>query len=152
MPRPLNPRQLKFVERYLATGNATQSYIDAYGKKDRDAAKACASKLLTNANVRAVVDAHTDKAVETAELTAEWWVKGLKREATFEGEGAQHSARIKAYELLGKRLFPDAPPPPAPPEGLSFESVARILAALANPQPQPGGAGGALPGDDDPLV
>jgi phage terminase small subunit len=149
---PLNPRQQKFVTLYLATGNATQSYIDAGYTKDPEAARRNASRMLTNADVAAAIESANAKAVQTAELTAEWWVKGLKEEATYYGDGAQHSARIKAYELLGKRLFPDAVPPAPAQGGLSFESIARILAALGNPPPVAGGPGGGAGGTDDPLI
>lgn len=55
--RPLNPKQLKFVERYQASvavgkPNATQAYIDTYGAMDVKTAKAAASRLLTNVNVQ----------------------------------------------------------------------------------------------------
>src|SRR4051812_23274383 len=67
MPRPLNKRQLKFVERYLLTGNATQSYIDAGFTKDRESARRAASKLLTNVDVRAPV-APKKQAAETEQI------------------------------------------------------------------------------------
>ena len=51
----LNPRQLKFVERYLATGNATQSYIDAYPDSSRKAAEANAARLIRDDRVQQLV-------------------------------------------------------------------------------------------------
>lgn len=52
MSRPLNPKQLKFVERFLATGNATQSYIDAGYKCNREAASAASARLLGDVRVQ----------------------------------------------------------------------------------------------------
>src|SRR5215218_9523613 len=50
--RPLNPKQLKFVQRYLATGNATQSYIDAGYQCTRAAAEANAARLIRDDRVQ----------------------------------------------------------------------------------------------------
>ncbi|QJX01246.1 terminase small subunit [Frigoriglobus tundricola] len=101
MSRPLNPKQLKFVDRYLATGNATQSYIDAgYAGRGR-AAENAASRLLGSVGVKAAIDGARAKALKTHEVTAEWVVTGLKKEAEREGEGASHAARVQAYKLLG---------------------------------------------------
>ena len=52
---PLNPRQLKFVERYLATGNATQSYIDAGYEVGRKTAEVNAARLLRDARVQQLI-------------------------------------------------------------------------------------------------
>jgi len=52
---PLNPRQLKFVERYLLTGNATQSYIDAYPNSTRKAAEANAARLIRDDRVQQLI-------------------------------------------------------------------------------------------------
>lgn len=75
----LNPRQLKFVERYLATGNATQSYIDAGYTKNRDSAERRASLLLRNVEISAAIDAARTKAVQKAELTAESVLAEMRR-------------------------------------------------------------------------
>lgn len=54
--RPLNERQLKFVERYVATGNATQSYIDAGYACNADSAQAAAARLLADVRVQRLVN------------------------------------------------------------------------------------------------
>lgn len=63
----LNPRQKKFVMQYIKTGNATQSYIFAYGDMRDNVAAAGAVQLLRNINVsRAVAlgQLQTDLAAE----------------------------------------------------------------------------------------
>lgn len=68
--RPLNPKQLKFVERYLATGNATQSYIDAgYKSKGKNAGN-IASIMLENVGIKAAIDAARDAAKRNHVATA----------------------------------------------------------------------------------
>lgn len=47
----LTPRQEKFIEEFLQTGNATSAYVAAYGGKS-DSARAKSSALLRNANVQ----------------------------------------------------------------------------------------------------
>jgi hypothetical protein len=109
MAKPLNPRQMKFVERYLATGNATQSYIDAY-KCTRAAAEASATRLLAHAGVRAALAEARAKAAKSQELTAEYVLDRMMAEAVDRGPGSSQSARVRALELLGRNfdLFPNA--------------------------------------------
>lgn len=62
----LNEKQLKFVELYLATGDATQSYIDAgYGSRGRSASNA-ANRLLSHVGVKRLLQQANNKAIETA--------------------------------------------------------------------------------------
>jgi phage terminase small subunit len=104
MSRPLNPRQRKFVEHFLANGNASRAYAVAGYRSRGAAARASAAKLLTNANIRAAIDEANRKAATQAEVNAAWVIQRLKEEALREGEGASHPARIRAVELLGKLL------------------------------------------------
>jgi hypothetical protein len=100
----LNPRQLKFVERYLATGNASKAYIDA-GYRSRGAtARAAAARLLTKASVRAALDGANLKAAERLEISADWVTANMKKLATFRGKGWSHMASVRATELLGRRF------------------------------------------------
>lgn len=148
----LNQRQQKFVQLYLATGNATQSYIDAGYDVDRETAKANAARLLANANVCAVIDAARQKAVEATGITAEWYVERLMLEATREGPGSSHSGRVAALRLAGELIQAGSKQPAAPPEGVTFEFLARIFAALG-PVPAPAGEpGGLAQAVDDSLI
>jgi phage terminase small subunit len=109
MPRPLNPKQLKFVERYLATGNATQSYIEAGYTKDPEAAKANAARLLTKDNVKQAVDAARAKALEKHPLTYEAALNNMWEQARWYGPDASHMARVKATEKVMEHFRPPAP-------------------------------------------
>lgn len=151
MERPLNPRQLKFVERYLATGNATKSYAEAYGQKDPDIARVNAAQLLAKSNIKCVVDAHRAKASAKHGLTAEWYAERVKAEAEREGEGSSHGARVSALRLASELLGVGTPAPP-PQDGLTFDAVVRIVAALTPRDPGPGSAGGGEEGVDEALV
>lgn len=102
MSQPLNPKQLKFVELYLAGNSAKQAYIGAGYAARGNAAETNAARLLRKAQVKAAIDLARTNAAEKHNLTAEWVLAGLKREAEREGEGSSHAARVKAYELIGK--------------------------------------------------
>lgn len=49
----LNPRQLKFVQLYHLSGNATEAYSQAYGTKSAAIARANGCRLLANDNIKA---------------------------------------------------------------------------------------------------
>lgn len=62
----LTPRQIKFCELYVQTGNATQSYLEAgYKVKDQVTAQANSSRMLLNDMVRA----HIEKIQESLSLS-----------------------------------------------------------------------------------
>lgn len=96
----MNARQQQFVREYLVDRNATQAAIRA-GYAEGSAA-VTGSRLLTNAKIaKAVAEGIAARAENTA-VTAEWVVARLQAEALDCGEGASHSARVRALELLGK--------------------------------------------------
>lgn len=104
MAKPLNPRQLKFVELYLLTGRAAESYIAAgYSARGR-AATVCAAKLLTNANVEAALNAARKVAEVQSEVNATWLFARVKREAESDGEFTSHGARVSALTLAARLL------------------------------------------------
>ncbi len=98
----LTPRQARFVEEYLLDLNATQAAIRAgYSKKT---ANEQGSQLLAKLSVRqAVAEAQAIRSKRT-EITQDEVIQGLKKEATLEGEGSSHSARVSAWAHLGKHL------------------------------------------------
>lgn len=107
----LNPRQLKFVQGYLSGKSAKQAYLDAgYELASRETAETAASRLLRNVQVKAAVESARREAAIRAELSAEWVLTNLKGEALERGDGASHSARVRALELLGRQfgMFKDA--------------------------------------------
>lgn len=120
-------KQQIFADEWLKDLNGTRAYKVAYPnvKKDRVAATN-ASRLLTNANVKAYVDEQLEimhnKRTATAQEVLEYLTAVMRGEHTEQtliglGEGAQGKTsievgakdRLKAAELLGKRhaLFTD---------------------------------------------
>ena len=59
----LSPRQVKFAEKYLESGNATQAVIDAgYSAPNRKVAQVQGSKLLKNESVWALIENSAEQA------------------------------------------------------------------------------------------
>ncbi len=98
----LTPKQARFVEEYLIDLNATQAAIRAgYSAKT---ANEQGAQLLAKLSIRqAVAEAQAVRSKRT-EITQDEVIQGLKKEATLEGEGSSHSARVSAWAHLGKHL------------------------------------------------
>jgi phage terminase small subunit len=103
----LKPKQTEFVRQYLVDLNATQAAIRA-GYSPKTANEQGARMLAKVSIQEAIADAMKARA-ERTELTADEVVFGLRREANHYGPNSLHTARVKAWELLGKhiRMFPD---------------------------------------------
>ena len=98
----LTPKQARFVEEYLVDLNATQAAIRAgYSKKT---ARQVASENLTKPDIQEAIAAAQDDRSERTGITQDEVIQGLKKEATLEGEGSSHSARVAAWAHLGKHL------------------------------------------------
>lgn len=98
MPK-LTPKQAAFVREYLIDLNATQAAIRAgYAE---GSARVQGTRLLANAAIQAEVQAGRETKAEQAQVSAQMVLDGLRRIA--EGDGSE-SARVRAYELLGKHL------------------------------------------------
>jgi phage terminase small subunit len=96
----LSDKQASFVREYVVDKNGKQAAIRAgYSPAS---AEMQASRLLSKEKVRAAVDEALQKVAEKTETEAEWVRKRLRAEAMEFGEGASHSARIRALELIGK--------------------------------------------------
>lgn len=124
----LSERQKRFADKYIETGNAGQSYIEAgYKVSSAHTAYASASKLLRNRKVSSYINrvlsekdsdriASQDEVLELltqlarGEMTEEMIV-AYQNKATYEKATRQAPPkdRAKALELLGKRylLFTD---------------------------------------------
>jgi|SRR5690625_131758 len=119
--RKLTKRQHKFADYYIELGNATEAYLQAYSNvKKETTARANASRLLTNANVRKYIDERmeelkTERVADQQEILEylSSMIRGEQSEEVLRGvgEGAQTiddmdvsaKDRLKAAELLGKR-------------------------------------------------
>lgn len=100
--KKLTDKQARFVDEYLIDLNATQAAIRAgYSEKT---AQEQSSRLLSNVKVKEAVEKAQEKVSKRALVTQEDVVKGLLTEAEWQGEGSSHSARVSAWEKLGKHL------------------------------------------------
>lgn len=81
-PRPLNPKQERFVAEYLKDLNATQAAIRA-GYSARTATEQ-ASRLLTNINVAAAVAAGQDARAKKVGIEAETVLREVARLALYD--------------------------------------------------------------------
>ena len=98
-PKPLSPKQLKFVELYLSGLTATAAYTKA-GYKDTPAARANAARLIATDSVAAAIEAAREKGKGRAGITAEWWFSRLKLESTRKANSG--AARVQALTVVGK--------------------------------------------------
>lgn len=123
----MTDKQRKFCDEYIIDCNATRAYKAAYPNvKSDDAARACASKLLTKTNIKNYIDEQLDKIssekVADAKEVMEYLTSVMRGESQSSvlslcGDGCQEvieknpdeKERLKAAELLGKRygLFKD---------------------------------------------
>jgi phage terminase small subunit len=117
----MTDNQKKFCDEYLIDTNATRAYKVAYPHvKSDDAARACASRLLTKDNIKSYIDEQLDKLssekVADAKEVMEYLTSVMRGETEdevlrFIGDGYQEKThlqtnvkdRTKAAELLGKR-------------------------------------------------
>ena len=102
----LAPKETKyqvFVNEYLQNGNnATQAAIKAgYSEKH---ANTNASKLLQNTTIKSMLAEAQNQIKTKYGISEQDVIDGLKREATLEGEGSSHSARVAAWKELGKAI------------------------------------------------
>lgn len=103
----LTAKQRRFVAEYLIDLNATQAAIRAgYSQKT---ARSVGSENLTKPDIAAAIAKGARKQAEKADISAQDVLQGLFKEATREGEGSSHAARVSAWGLLGKyhKLFTD---------------------------------------------
>lgn len=104
-PRPLTPKQRRFVEEYMVDRNQTQAALRAgYAKRS---ARQSGSDNMKNPYILEEVIEELDRLSEITGVTAEEVIRGLHEEATDKSEGSKHSARVSAWSWLGKyfKLF-----------------------------------------------
>ena len=100
--KPLNPKHQRFVDEYLIDFNATKAYIRAgYAEKG---AEQNSMRLMRTDKVKSAIEAGKRRLQKTTDLSAVWVLQRLGNEAVLTGEGATHSGRIRALELLGKHF------------------------------------------------
>lgn len=80
--KPLEPKQLKFCYEYVKDRNGTQAYVRAgYAGKG---ARASASKLLTNPNVRHKINQLIAEQIDRIKLDTEFVIRELLKHATID--------------------------------------------------------------------
>ena len=93
----LRPKQIKFIQAYLLTGNATQAYIDAgYKAKTRVVATRNASRLITNDDIKEIVQAE----LKLEGLTLFSLIKRLKQIILKPQE--MDGSSVAALNIMGK--------------------------------------------------
>ena len=122
----MTDKQKRFCDEYLIDCNAARAYRAAYPNVKRDeAARACGSRLLTNANVKAYLEEQMEKLrsekVADAREVLEYLTSVIRGETESQivvvegtGDGCSEARplmkapdekeRLKAAELLGKHL------------------------------------------------
>jgi len=100
--RPLTPKQVRFVDEYLLDLNATQAAIRAgYSAKS---ARSIGEENLTKPDIKTAIQIRQASREKRTEIAQDDVVKGLLSEAKYFGSGASPSARVRAWELLGKHV------------------------------------------------
>jgi phage terminase small subunit len=118
MKENLTPKQKAFADFYINSGNATESYLKAYGCK-LETADTNGTRLLGNARVRQYIDSRMESVandrIASAEEVLQYLTSVVRGEVTeqkvmFSKEGSEIAElgasvndRNKAAELLGKR-------------------------------------------------
>lgn len=92
--------QKKFIDNYIETGNATQSYIDAGYKARGNSAEANASRLLRNVKAREYIE-ERNKALESPRIATMTEVKEFWTN-TMNAKNEETKDRLKASELIAK--------------------------------------------------
>lgn len=96
----VTPRQQRFIDAYLVDPNATQAAIRAgYSAKT---AKQIGSRLLTNVDVKAAIDAVRARVATKAGLTLQSHLDRLNELANRAAESEQFSAAVSAEVSRGK--------------------------------------------------
>jgi phage terminase small subunit len=98
----LTPKQQRFVQEYLVDLNATAAARRA-GYSEQTAEQQ-GYRLLRNVQVAAAVEAAQKARADRVEVTQDYVLRRLVREAEYEGDGSSHSARVQALTQLGKHL------------------------------------------------
>ena len=104
----LRGKQRKFADNYIKSGNATEAYVNAgYKVRSNETARANASRLLTNANVKAYIEKRL-KQLESAKLatakeTLEYLtsvMRGEQTETVVTAKGLYKNIEVSAKDRI----------------------------------------------------
>jgi phage terminase small subunit len=138
--KPLTAKQKRFVEEYLIDLNAAAAAVRAGYSEKASSVEGC--RLMKKPQIAAAVKAAQDARAGRTEINQDFVLKGLKAEAEGSGDDSSSSARIRAFELLGKHLgmFVDRHEHAGPNGGpIPFKQIERVIVDPAK-APDPNGA------------
>ena len=104
----LRGKQRKFADNYIKSGNATEAYVNAgYKVRSNETARANASRLLTNANVKSYIEKRL-KQLESAKLataqeTLEYLtsvMRGEQTETVVTAKGLYRNVEVSAKDRI----------------------------------------------------
>lgn len=104
----LRGKQRKFADEYIKSGNATEAYVNAgYKVRSNETARANASRMLTNANVKAYIESRM-KELESAKLataqeTLEYLtsvMRGEQTETVVSAKGLYKNVEVSAKDRI----------------------------------------------------
>lgn len=110
--KPLSAKQQRFVDEYLIDLNATQAYVRAGYKASPNSAKACAARLLADANVKAAIVEGIEARDARTEITQDYVLHKIQdviEQCSKPGLTYDPGAVLRGSELLGrhKKMFTD---------------------------------------------
>ena len=99
--KKITPKQRKFAEAYVKTGNATESYkLAGYSWKTESTAGVNAHKLLKNHKISALIEELnqklTDESIADIKEVKQFWTQTMRDRAE------EMKERLKASEMLAK--------------------------------------------------
>jgi phage terminase small subunit len=94
----LTAKQLEFVNKYMETLNATRAYMALHPKTTYDSARACASRLLADENIRTEIN----RRIAEHTLTSGDVLTRLTAIANAPLDAIDTRDSLRALELLGK--------------------------------------------------
>lgn len=102
MARKLTSKQEHYKNLRIEGKDPTSAYLQAYDSKAKNPAtiNTEAQKLENHPIIAPLIVAARREAAERALVTVEDVVKGLLKEAEYNGDGASHGARISAWGKL----------------------------------------------------
>jgi phage terminase small subunit len=98
----MNARQIKFVQKYLLTGNATQAAIAAGYREQTARQQGC--RLLTNADIVREVSKAQQKMAERCEITQDQIIADIAAIGAEARAAGVFAPALKAKELIGKHI------------------------------------------------
>lgn len=103
MAPKLTPKQLKFIDKYLETGNGTRSALEVYNTSNYNSAHAIGSENLQKPAIQQYILQRRLENMDSKGLTKDWIIDKIIAEVD-EKNPRQGSNRLKALELLGRTM------------------------------------------------